>query len=67
MDRAHIQPQLLLEIRLMVSLSYNKRTNKMIMVDVQLVLLEIIFQNKQLEGKREKSSMTEEIKISKYK
>ena len=37
------------------------------MVDVQLVLLEIIFQNKQLEGKREKSSMTEEIKISKYK
>ena len=34
----YIQPQLFLEIRLMVSVSYNKRSNKMITVDVQLVL-----------------------------
>ena len=37
------------------------------MVDVQLVLWEIIFQNKHLEEKKEKSTMTEQIKISNYK
>ena len=51
----YIQPQLFLEIRLMVSVSYNKRSNKMIMVDVQLVLKEIIFQNNHLEEKEKKN------------
>ena len=39
----------------MVSVSYNKRSNKMIMVDVQLVLKEIIFQNNHLEEKEKKN------------
>ena len=51
----YIQPRHFLEIRLTVSVSYNKRSNKMIMVDVQLVLKEIIFQNNHLEEKEKKN------------
>ena len=49
----------------MVSVSYNKRSNKMIMVDVQfglweIILLFIILWRKE----KEKSTGTEQIKIS---